>query len=191
MKPKQKNNREGACPVRSRLPRGNRSRFFFNAAASNGVSTLEMLIAFAVLILCTSAAVLVSFGSQSTSVDTQTDSEATLKAQAQVEDARALSRQDFILVNSITTTTDADPTYQKSVDVTLPDPLDPDTKKVTSNVVWSTAGRSLAVHFSTLLTNPLAGGACSQSLVGDWKNPQHYDFPTPDLISTITGNHSN
>src|SRR5947208_3062134 len=91
----------------------------------NGVSTLEMLIALSVLILCTSATVLVSFGSQSTSVDTQTSAEAIAKAEAQVENERAFSRQDFNLVSSISTTTDyiynsttAD-IYKKSVDVVV------------------------------------------------------------------------
>src|SRR4029079_7213221 len=108
-----------------------------------GVATLEILIAFAILMLSISAGILVVFGNQSISIDTQINAEAISKAQAQMEAARALSRQDFNAVASIPPTTDD--IYQKSLDVVL---LDPSTKQITSHVTWSMGGRSLAIHMT-------------------------------------------
>ena len=61
----------------------------------NGFATLEILIAFAVLILSISAVILLAFGNQSIIVDSRTNSEALYKAQKMLEEARAASRQDF------------------------------------------------------------------------------------------------
>ncbi|OGI64953.1 hypothetical protein A3A95_02260 [Candidatus Nomurabacteria bacterium RIFCSPLOWO2_01_FULL_39_18] len=65
-----------------------------------GMATLELLIAFVILILCTSAVIMVAFGNQSFAVDSETNNEAIQKAQKALEDTRALSRQDFDLVVS-------------------------------------------------------------------------------------------
>src|SRR3989338_9394963 len=80
-----------------------------------GFATLEILIAFAVLILSISAVILLVFGNQSIIIDSQTNSEALYKAQKMLEEARAASKQDFFSVNSITTT--SDDIYQKTLDV--------------------------------------------------------------------------
>jgi len=151
-----------------------------------GVATLEILIAFTILMLSLTAVILVVFGNQSISIDTQTNSEAVSKAQAVMEIARALSRQDFNAVTSIAAT--PDDIYQKSLNVVS---VDASTKQVTAIVSWISMGRSLSVRQTTLFTNPTAGNTCSATLSGDWTNPQHYDFSTTDLISPASGNNSN
>jgi Tfp pilus assembly protein PilV len=161
-----------------------------------GVATLEILIAFSVLVLSITAVILVVFQNQSISIDTQTNDEALYKAQALLEKARADSRQDFSLLalGSQTTSEVSGPlTYTKTVTVSADpsDPTNPDKKLVTSLVGWPNAGRNLSVTFSTLLSNPAGGNQCSTALSGDWSNPQHYDFPTTDLIAPASGNHSN
>ncbi len=68
-----------------------------------GFSTLEMLIAMTILSLSLSAAVLLSGGNQSLSVDTQGDLAATGVARKALETQEALARKDFKMVNSTTT----------------------------------------------------------------------------------------
>src|SRR3989344_4630557 len=69
-----------------------------------GASTLELLIAFAVLTLSITAGILVIFGNQVVSVDTETNSEALARAEAMLEKARADSRNDFSSVVSASST---------------------------------------------------------------------------------------
>ncbi|KKR62667.1 MAG: hypothetical protein UU01_C0004G0034 [Parcubacteria group bacterium GW2011_GWA2_40_37] len=71
---------------------------------SRGFATLEILIAFMILILCISAVIMVSFGNQSVVVDSQISNEAISKAQSLLEKARADSRFDFNLVNPFLST---------------------------------------------------------------------------------------
>lgn len=136
-----------------------------------GVATLELLIAFAILMLTMTAVILVVFGNQSISIDTQINSEAVSKSRALIETARALSRQDFNAVVSIATTTDG--IYEKNLTVEV---LDASTKQVTSMVAWSSLGRTLAVRLVTLLTNPTVGNACSATPSGDWTEPSMISY---------------
>ena len=66
----------------------------------SGFSTLEMLIAMTILIMVISAVILVSFGSQSLLIDSQTNAEALNITQKRLEEQQALARKDFKLVNS-------------------------------------------------------------------------------------------
>src|SRR5437868_3142243 len=100
-----------------------------------GMSTFEILIAFALITLSLTAAITVMFGAQTTGQDAQTNIEALGKAGALLEAERALARQDFSSVQSTAVT--ADDIYHKQVLVTYPVPLDQDTKLVTSIVTWS------------------------------------------------------
>ncbi len=136
-----------------------------------GVSTLEILIAFAVLAMTMSAVIVVAFGNQTLSADAQTNIEAVSKAQEQLEVARALARADFGSVVGIATTTDD--IYKKGLSVTTSS--DGLTKTVTSLVDWTAGGRTLSVSFKTLLTNS-GGETCSQTLSGDWTSPQVYGY---------------
>ncbi len=140
-------------------------------------------MAFAILMLSMTAVILVVFGNQSIAIDTQVNAEAVSKAKAALEVARALSRQDFSLVTSIGAATED--IYQKSLDVVS---ISADTKQVTSNVTWTTGGRNLAVHFTTLLTNAqLSGNKCSPTLTGDWTAPQIYGYADFSSSAGATG----
>lgn len=153
-----------------------------------GMATLEILIAFAVLILCISAVIMVSFGNQSVAVDSRISNEAIVRAQKMLEKARADSREDFNLVNPYSTPAPAPYSPDKlNVDTSATDPsLGPQTKRVASIVSWQLGGRTLSTILTTLLTNPGSDDTCSSVLAGDWKNPKMippdgYDFK--DLIS--------
>lgn len=155
----------------------------FGNKHNRGVATLEVLIAFAVVILCISGAIIVIFGNQSISIDTQINNEAIYKAQKMLEDLRATSRFDFALVNpSNSTETVGGITYTKKIDVRQVDLF---TKQATSTVTWNLGGRTLSVFQSTLLTNlDITGGTCSSLLIGNWKTPiiTSYEFGK-DLLS--------
>ncbi len=132
-----------------------------------GFSTLEIMIALVIIVLSISAVMLMVFGSQSTSLGTQTNQEALYKAQQVLEAARAQANLDFFSVSS--TAPVGDDIYTKQLNVT--DSADGFTKTVTSLVSW--AGKN--VSLSTALTDwtaMLTGDTCSPTLVGDWTNPQ-------------------
>ncbi len=153
-----------------------------------GFITLEILIAFTVLILCMSAVITVIFGNQSLAVDLQTNIEAISKATTLLEKTRSDSRLDFNLVNPTTMTeTSGALTFTKTLDVAQKDLF---TKKVTSNVSWQLGERSLSTMLTTLLTTKDVN-TCSSTLTGDWKNPQiestiNFSSITPSGTYTIT-----
>ena len=165
---------------------------FRPSKTQSGIATLEMLIALTILVLSITAVILLVFGGQSVTADTQTNNEALYKAQELLERARALSREDFNLVNPVPATNDD--IYQKSVDVeTLPDFLP---KRLTSNVTWTgDHNRQLSITLSTLLTSPSGynnGLFCNSVLTnpGGWKNPIHYEHESTDLVDQASGNNS-
>lgn len=156
------------------------------------MSTLEILIAFAVLTLSITGVIVLFFGNQSTAIDTQTNIEAISKAQTLMEQARALARQDFDAVQ--TTIQTQDDIYKKQTTVTFPDPSDPDTKLVSTQVTWLSNLRPLTVNFSSIFTNTTSSGSfCSPSVPSpdDWKNPTPYMLDTRDLVGLAIGNNSN
>ncbi|TSC70244.1 MAG: hypothetical protein CEO12_448 [Parcubacteria group bacterium Gr01-1014_46] len=155
----------------------------------NGFATLEILIAFAVIILCMSAVTSVVFGNQLTIIDSELNSEAIYKSGKMLEDLRAISRFDFNLVNpSNSNELSGSVMLTKKIDVNQ---LDIFTKQATSTVSWQSRGRTLSVSQTTLLTNPdlvSGGGTCSSVVSGDWKNPLFTDY---EFGKDLLGNSSN
>lgn len=145
-----------------------RNKFRYGKTAT-GFSTLEILIAFVLIILTITAVMSLVFGSQSVLVDSQTSREALDKAQQMVEDAAAVSLQDFNLVNPIAAA--QEDIYTKYLDVVQ---LDDFTKKITSTVSWQSGGRNQKVQLVSLLTDYLnfSGSTCSSVLSGDWSRPK-------------------
>lgn len=142
-------------------------------SSSKGSSTLELLIAFAVLILSITAGTLVVFGNQSVSVDTETNNEALSKAQFLLEDTRAKSRDDFSSIMPQSSVEPSGPiSYTKTLDVT---DIDSFTKLAKSTVAWLSGGRTLNIVLQTLLTDPnsaLGGDTCNPNFGLGWDNPQ-------------------
>lgn len=134
-----------------------------------GTVTLELLIAFSILILNITAVTLVINSSQYISVDIRTNQQALFLANNLLEEAMANSALDFNLVN--TTTPILDDIYQKNLFV---EPIDFFTKKVTSIVAWQNQSRNQTIELATLVTNKTAvngGDTCSSTLLGDWSTP--------------------
>ena len=96
-----------------------------------GVSTLEILIAMALIILVISYVIPLSSQAQDSSVNTQTNQEALYKARDLLEEARASANEDFNLVNPKSPS--QDDIYTKSLEVEMVDLF---TKKVSMYFLW-------------------------------------------------------
>lgn len=138
-----------------------------------GVSALEMLIALTLIIISISAAVLMSFGNQSTLVDSQTYSEAAYIAQAFLEKARIDSRQDFHSVKS-KNLPEIDIYKENKLEVSNWDSFGYIKKAVANVQKWNNQEKNY-VRFSTLLADylgALGGDTCNPVLGSGWDNPQ-------------------
>ena len=69
--------------------------FFAPQKSTAGFSTLELLIAFAVLTLSLTAVILVAFGNQSVAIDTELAQRALYLAAKNLDEAGALAISDF------------------------------------------------------------------------------------------------
>lgn len=148
-------------------------RMKHTAPTSQGFSTLEIVIAMALLAMTLSGVVIVSFGNQSMLLGSQTNGEAMKKAQELLERSQALARKDFNLVNPISSTTDD--IYEKSLEVRSPSSTDFFTKQIAARVSWVDDHRTTQqVRLTALVANfenAIGGDTCSSVLSGDWKNP--------------------
>ncbi len=138
-----------------------------------GFSTLEIVIALAVMSITLTSVAIVSFGSQSFLSGSQTNADAMNKAQRLIEVAQAQARKDFHLVNPIATTTED--IYQLSLDVRFPSTTDHYTKQVTALVSWTSERGILdSTKLTTLLTNfenAIGGDTCHSVVSGNWQAP--------------------
>ncbi len=144
------------------------------------MSTLELLIAFAVLTLSISAVIMVVFSNQSVAIDMQTNIEALSKAQAQLEQARAGARKDFNSIVSTTTTSTSTIAYKQTLAVS---DLTQCKKQVTSSVSWNNQGRVLKIDLTTFLTDiagalALGGDCITDSPSSNWENPKLFASDT-------------
>jgi len=148
-----------------------------------GFSTIEILVAMAVLAMCFSAIILISFSGQSMLISSQTNSEAINMAQELLEKAQADARKDFNLVNPVAATTTADG-FTLWVDVEQKDNF---TKLVTAYVDFpEDSDRHGNTKLSAIVTNfnnAVGGDTCSSVLLPnaeDWKAPtiqkKFFDF---------------
>lgn len=135
-------------------------------------STLEILIALAVLMLSVSAIIAVAFGNQFASADGQNRSQALLYASELLEEARAASRSDFA---GVVSTSSSDGIFTRALTVAH---IGPYTKKVTGEVSWHTDLVALrSVKLVTLLTDWQApdlvdGTSGGGGLSGNWLIPR-------------------
>lgn len=156
------------------------ARSFGKPPLSRGMSTLEILIAFAILTLSLTAVIMVVFGNQSLAIDTQTNIEALTKAQARLEIARAASREDFNSVVTDTAVSMSGIPYTETLTVTDPTECK---KQVISTVSWSAGSRTLTVDLTTFFTDIAGflalGGDCPTDSSGKkWDDPQQFAFDT-------------
>jgi len=166
-----------------------KAQLFGNTTCKGG-STLELLIAFSILIVCVSAVILVVFSNQVVAVDSQTNVEAIYRAKHILESARAKSRQDFAAVISTTSTATSTIPFTQTLEVA---DITKCKKLATSTVSWSVSPlRSLSITLTTFLTDiagalALGGDCASAPSTGNWDNPQIFasDTITPGKPTAI------
>jgi hypothetical protein len=166
---------------------------------NTGFMTIELLIAFAILLINITGVVLLLNQNQNLALSNETNNEATAFAKAQIEKIKSEA------VNSLGSVVSSGPTndgiYTKEIIVEDLDASydDPDTeidetlfmKKVTSLISWAGINDPF-IKLETLITNPEAtygGDTCSAVLTGDWTNPQkiEYEFGNQILNDTSSG----
>lgn len=157
---------------------------------NKGFSTIELLIAFAILIINITGILLLTSGSQGSgtgavigqgqkvSISSETNQEALYKAQKQMEEKRADAKNNFFSIESVPLAPDPDePLYSRELKVT---DISPCLKQVTSSLSWNSS--KLPIELSTLITDiagALAlGGDCDSSPIGgdDWKKPVDLNY---------------
>jgi Tfp pilus assembly protein PilV len=154
---------------------------------TKGFSTLEILIAMAIMTSTLSAVLLVAFGNQSLLEEGSISVEALQKAQAALETEQAYARMDFRLVGNTATSSGI---YQQSLAVSdvRADPYT--TKRLTSTVSWQDESHiTRSVSLTTLVTDfqdPSTLDTCDSALTGDWSSPsiKNYVLATGDLLSS-------
>ncbi len=133
-----------------------------------GQSTLEILIALTIITLAISAIIVVSFGNQSISIDTENSHQALYLAEENIENAKANAKADF---SSLASSTSISGIYTKTLTV---QDINLYTKNVTSTVTWNTDPlRVQKVELATIIFDPNIGGDDGGGgLTGDWRNPR-------------------
>lgn len=141
---------------------------------NKGVATLELLIAFTILVLNITAVALIINGGQSISVDSETNEEAIAKAESYLEDTRKMAKNDFSSVVS-ETTTEMSGSLEYTKILTILD-LAQCKKQATSEVSWMLSSlRPQRIELTTLVTDIAGvlalGGDCDIEPLGEWDNP--------------------
>ncbi len=141
-----------------------------------GFSTLELLIAMAVLTMSFSAVVLISFSNQSLMADSDNSNDALNKAQSLLEDTKNLAKINF---DSVENTTQTDGIFTKDLIVTE---LDAITKKITAQVSWQNGQKKVDLYnIIANLSNGPGADTCSFALSGDWSHPEVHTFALASL----------
>jgi len=146
---------------------------------NKGAATLELLIAFAILIINITAVMLLISGGQSIYVDSETNSEALSFTQQRIEQARGETETNF---NSIVSSPigginiTSGPITYKATDIVTD--FSPCLKQLSTQLDYKSESRTQYVSLVTLIgsvTEALAlGGDCSIEPLGggaDWDNP--------------------
>lgn len=149
---------------------------------TKGSSTLELMIAFAILTMTLTALVSVFFGNQSVTVDTQTSTEALARASRELEKEHVLAATNYLSASS-TSSSETFGGIMYSLSMLVQD-LTPCKKVATSTVSWSLGPlRPLAISLTTYLTDTQgalsAGGDCFvDPPTSGWSNPTRFASDT-------------
>jgi len=156
------------------------TRHFYNK--SGGFATLEMLIALVVITLAITGVIMVSFGNQSITLDSDLNNRALYRAEGLVEGAHAQAKNDFLALASYTLLQETEaPYYNQKLEV-----IDGEcSKRVIGTVTWweNTARQqeiSLSNIFTDLDASEAFGNDCDPIITSSsWENPTPYNFGDP------------
>ncbi|HEX3095566.1 MAG TPA: hypothetical protein VHQ20_00415, partial [Patescibacteria group bacterium] len=163
---------------------------FFNKrkkhTGQNGFSTVEILIACAILVVVFSSVIMLVLGSQKMALDTQVSHEAQLLNSKSLEEGRNAAYLDFNSNQNFTgTTAIGGLTYSVTRTQKY---ISPCVKNITSRVDWTADKVAQYVTVSTQVTNPanvmLGGTECSTTAppAGGWVGC--YAYSSADLPSS-------
>ncbi|MFO0718865.1 MAG: hypothetical protein U0522_02470 [Candidatus Paceibacterota bacterium] len=147
--------------------------------SQRGFSTIEVLIAFVVIIVSLSAAASISFGAQSLLIDSEFNLSAISRIEEVLEKSRSLFSEDF--ESFILATSTVDGFYQEKVDILN---ITPCVKKISVMEAWKQEGVSKELSFSQIFTSPpffeKIREPCSgdETLIQDWQKYDEQIFPT-------------
>lgn len=149
-----------------------------------GISTIEILIALALLSIVVSAVLQGIWGSQSLAQSSTVASQALWLGEQMLADARDRAYEDFRLLGSTTTTSGI---YEKKLTMQIQNYA---TYAVTAEVSWNTAGIKGNTSLSTLISN-WAGEdgseTCSSVVEGDWGHPVLYPVVIGSDVGALYG----
>ena len=137
-----------------------------------GQTTLEILIAVAIIVMGLSAAIMTFIGGQSLTIDTRMSNRAVLSAREMLENAERNAALNFNGLKSSSSTEDI---FKKEIFVT---DFELHQKEVISRVSWQTDPlRIQKVELTSLVTNWRAllesgGDTGGEDPSGDWQNPR-------------------
>lgn len=142
--------------------------FYYKA----GFSTLELLIAFAVITLSMTAVIMVAFGSQSNAVDTELAQRALYLTQTNLENAGVALKNNFDALLTPTTTA----LFGAELAVT---DISECAKRVDSESFWNRDMRALSNSLSSVFidvakSDALDGDCATEEPSDDWDNPDTF-----------------
>lgn len=148
---------------------------------NKGFSTIELLIAFAVMTLSMTAVIMVAFGNQATAIDTQLAQRGLYIAQKQLEEAGASLISNFNAIESEDAAISFDSTYDTQIEII---DISPCVKEVESMSLWNRNVRELETSLKSIFVSPkeslALGNDCqTQKSKKLWDNPVSYNFSTP------------
>jgi len=139
--------------------------------AQAGMLTIELLIAFAILLISVTGIVLLTQSEQTMTLDAKTTTDALALAQKKIEVAKAEAKNDFDGLDSEAVEVIGS-LYNVKLDVLQ---ISECVKKLTSTVSWSTWNKNRDVKLDTRVTDlsdiDILGGECDLGPNDDWDNP--------------------
>lgn len=143
---------------------------------NTGFSTIDALMALAILSVSITSIIPLTFGGQSMFVDSETNLAAISLATNNVELAKDQLKANFNV--SSVTASGTDPFYDDRIDVTA---ISPCSKSIKSLVEWSNDSRDQSLQVNTLITDPVeaqkVGGYCDPSPPAPgWDAPTSFDI---------------
>jgi hypothetical protein len=152
---------------------------------NKGAATLELLIAFAILVLNITAVMLLINGGQSIYVDTETNNEALTKAQSLLEKTKSDNYTAVADCDDSTSTKcvgTVDSFYNRKL-IIDPASITECGQDIKTSTSWTTSGKTLSVdlnsHLSDLATVVALGGDCTSiPSESDWDTPARFASDT-------------
>src|SRR3989344_4452931 len=147
--------------------------------AQKGSSTLELLIAFAVVTLALTAVVMVVYGNQSMTIDAELGQQALNQAKQHLEEAIATSTANFVNFNTIDPLPLAPGEFFSTTTVVTE--ITPCIKKIDSEVSYNAEGRPQKTIIGTIVTSLEeffdSGSNCdTDPNINDWDNPESLGY---------------